>query len=159
MKICGIDSATQKTGISLFDNGILKDYTLIDLHKNKDAENRIQCMMIEIGKQLDVWYPDIIYIEDTTNQNNVKVLKQLTQIIGAVIYWCCLNNKEINLLVPSKWRSVSGIQKGKKKRNELKAESMKYVEEHYNLNVGDDVADAILIGEAGCVFKENENEY
>lgn len=43
MIICGIDSSTQKTGISKFDarTGELLTYTLIDLHKIKDKEKRI----------------------------------------------------------------------------------------------------------------------
>lgn len=100
MIICGIDSSTQKTGISKFDScsGELLNYKLIDLHKIKDKDKRIDQMMLSICNQLTAWSPDIVYIEDTWDRNNIQTLKMLTYIVGGVRYWCLYNKKNLTNL-------------------------------------------------------------
>lgn len=56
---------------------------------------------------------------------------------------------EFNTIRPTSWRSAIGMVQGRNvKRNQLKEQSVKYVLDNYNLNVGDDEADAICIGDA-----------
>jgi len=43
---------------------------------------------------------------------------------------------------------MCGMDQGKKKREELKQMSIDYVKNHFNVDVNDDVADAICIGVA-----------
>ena len=44
------------------------------------------------------------------------------------------------------------------KRNQLKEQSVKYVLDNYGLNVGDDEADAICIGDAAMKMYGEKNE-
>ena len=56
---------------------------------------------------------------------------------------------KIEYLYPSEWRSACGIRTGKGiKREELKLEDIRFVEEKFNIKVNDDEADAIGIGYA-----------
>ena len=40
MRIAGIDASTNKTGISIFTDGLYETHTLIDLHKIKNSNVR-----------------------------------------------------------------------------------------------------------------------
>lgn len=159
MIICGIDSSTQKTGMSKFDSdtGKLLTYTLIDLHKMKEKDKRIDQMISTICAQLNLWKPDSIYIEDTWDRNNIETLKMLTYIVGAVRYWCIENNKVFNKFIPAQWRKLIGLQKNGIKRANYKQISIDYVKEKYGIDVGDDEADSILIGEAGVISQAVSN--
>lgn len=154
MTICGIDSSTQRTGMSLFDyeSGDLLEIHCIDLHKEQDKERRIDEMILAICGTLDQWNPSVIFIEDTWNKNNIEVTKMLTTIIGSVRYWCLSNDKKFNKILPSQWRSVVGLEKYGNKRQEFKQAAVEYIENNYGINVTDDEAEGILIGEAGVVI-------
>lgn len=160
MIICGIDSSTQKTGMSKFDSasGKLLTYTLIDLHKMKEKDKRIDQMILNICVQLNLWKPDVIYIEDTWDRNNIETLKMLTYIVGAVRYWCIENNKDFNKFIPAQWRKLVGLQKNGIKRSDYKQISIDYVKKKYGIDVNDDEADSILIGEAGIVSQSMSDD-
>lgn len=157
MNICGIDSSTQRTGMSLFnlETGDLLEVYCIDLHKVQDKEQRIDEMILEICGVLDQWFPDVVYIEDTWNKNNIEVTKMLTTIIGGVRCWCLLNKRGFHKVLPSQWRSVVGLEKYGSKRKEFKQAAIEYINKNYGLNVSDDEAEGILIGEAGVIIKSD----
>lgn len=93
--------------------------------------------------------PDIIYIEETYTSVNPQTTKVLTRLQGIVYAWCMNHECEFNTIRPSLWRKQLSFVQGKGiKRNQLKEQSIQYVSDHYNLNVGDDEADAICIGDA-----------
>ena len=81
-RLCGIDSSTQKTGISLFVNGEYKDSILINHSNCKDSELRVNMMIHSIIEKLNEWKPQIIAIEDDWNKQNVQVTKALSEITG-----------------------------------------------------------------------------
>lgn len=147
-KLCGIDSSTTNTGISLYINGEYSDCVLIGHKDIKELGVRTSAMIKSILEQLNKWNPDIIVIEDDWNKNNVQTTKALSEIIGAVHGYCIAKDLDFVKMLPSKWRSLIGFEIGNKKRPELKQMAIEYINDKYNLSVNDDVAESCCIAEA-----------
>ena len=82
MKVVGIDMSSAKTGISCFIDNKYEDHVLIDLHKIKDTDVRIRKMMREIKKQLDIYRPDVIVMEECLMTNNIFItIKNISFLI------------------------------------------------------------------------------
>ena len=63
----------------------------------------------------------------------------------------------IEYVYPNEWRSKCGIKTGAGvKRQSLKPADIKFVKDTYNLDVNDDIADAIGIGQAYVHKLNNE---
>ena len=72
-------------------------------------------------------------------------------IFGAVYSTCIRNGFDFQELRPTEWRKLIDPGKKPRKREELKEWSKQKVKELFGIeNVNDDIADAILIGEAYC---------
>lgn len=158
MKIMGIDSSSQKTGIAIY-NGELKYSQLIDFSKIKEDYNtRFSMMTKEIQKVIEMNQPDVVYVEDTWERGmgfaNTATVKKLSYIIGAVWQVCILNDIPFNLIYPSEWRKTLGFKTSKLKRAELKQMSVDYVKDTFNLDVDDNQADAICIAVAGWMINK-----
>lgn len=155
MRLCGIDSSTTATGISLFEDGEYIEYKLITIDKKKFPTkwDRLNPMLIEISKVLNEYKPDVIYQENSYKGNNVDNLKVLTNILGGIRFWSLENNCEYFQLLPSQWRSKLGLNKYEAERPELKNITMEFVKEKYNIEVPqDDVSDCICVGLAGLDY-------
>ena len=149
IKLVTIDGSTQKTGIAYFCNGKYVEHVLLDFSKDKNMENRFESMSKEIWKTLDVYRPNIIYIEETYMANNPQTSKILTRLQGVVYAWCFNNDCEFNTIRPTSWRKQLNFQQGKNvKREQLKIQSIEYIKNNYGLEVTDDEADAICIADA-----------
>ena len=149
IKLVTIDGSTQKSGIAYFCNGKYIEHVLLDFSKNKNMENRFESMSKEIWKTLDVYRPNIIYIEETYMANNPQTSKILTRLQGVVYAWCMNNGCEFNTIRPTSWRRELKFQQGKNvKREQLKKQSLQYVLDNYGLEVTDDESDAICIADA-----------
>lgn len=157
MRLCGIDSSTQKTGISLFVNGKYKDSILINHSSCKDSELRVDMMIHSIIEKLDEWKPQIVAIEDDWNKQNVQVTKALSEIIGSVHGYADTNKLDFHKMMPSRWRSFMGWEIGKKTRPELKQMAIDYVKEKYNIEANDDQCESICIAEALVNYFETLN--
>lgn len=152
-KLCGIDSSSNRTAISYFEDNKLVDYKVIDLKKIKDKNERIDTMMLSIAAHLNSWKPDYVYQEDTWTSGNPETANILTTILGGVRFWCISNNCVYHKIKPTVWRSQFGLNQYKAKREELKEKSIDYVKEKFGVSVSDDEADAILIGLCGTKIK------
>lgn len=146
MKMVSIDSSTRKTGVASWEDGELADYQLLDVSDITDTAKRMDSMSIAIITVLDLYNPDIVWIEETWSAANVETTKKLTMILGIVYAWCLIHKKEFHSVLPSQWRSWVGLPQGKKKRKELKEMDIEYVSKTYKLDVPEDVADAICVG-------------
>lgn len=146
MLVAGIDGSTKSTGISIMQDGKLEFYTLIDFHKEKDAMKRIQNMWLEISKILDQYNLDAVYMEKSIDKKNIDTLQKLSYLAGGVMFYCTHKKIEFINPFPSEWRAKIGIKQSNKiKRDMLKAEAIIAVKKEYGLDVGDDIAEAILI--------------
>ena len=67
-------------------------------------------------------------------------------ILGAVYGWCLVHNVYFEMLRPTEWRALISKEKKGRKRDELKAWSVRKVKELFGIDVTDDESDAILIG-------------
>jgi Holliday junction resolvasome RuvABC endonuclease subunit len=147
MRLITIDSSTRRTGIALFENGVYQTHVLVDLSSSKaDTDERINLMIDAMILILDDMRPDAVVIEEPKGHAKVELLRKLSEILGAIRGWCIINKIEYHEIKPSVWRKYCGISQGKKKREELKEESINLVKEKYGMTVSDDEADSICIG-------------
>lgn len=149
-KLMSIDESSKITGCALFENGELRNYTIIDKSKIKDSSCRLHEMCHSLWEQIKEWKPDGICIEHPQGSgSNVLTVGMLSEIIGVARAYAVEHNCDFNEIVPSAWRKKLGIkQGGGKKRAELKQMSIDYVKGLYDIDATDDLADAICIGTA-----------
>ena len=146
-KFVSLDTSTTCSGLALYVNGKLKDYAEIKPNKKLELEERMYSMANLIICQLNNWCPDIVYIETPQGHGaNVKLARNLGMMLGVVMGWCASHEVDFNEVAPSQWRKWAGWNQGKLTRPELKQMSIDEVKKRHNINVGDDVADAINLG-------------
>lgn len=151
MRICGIDASTNATGISIFEDGKYIGHTLIDLHKVKDAYQRIPMMANKICEYLDSVAPvDVIIMEKSILKTNIDTVQKLSNLAGIIMFYAYQNNIKFKHPVPSEWRKIVGLQQSSKiKREVLKLEAVKAVSQEYGIDVTDDEAESILLARSG----------
>lgn len=149
-KLMSIDSSTNTTGYSFFINGVLKSYSTYDCSHIKNAENRINNMMLFICKVIEKEQPHIVVTELTVVNRNAEAQRNLTMILGAIRYKCLELGIEYHSLRPTEWRKLIKDKEEKipRKREELKKWSINKIKSIYNIETtSDDLSDAILIGQ------------
>lgn len=149
IKLLTIDSSTNKSGFGYYENGEFKDYGLLDFSCDKNINSRYKSMSLALWNILEKYKPDIVYIEEMVVVKNAHTQRFLTRLQGAVCMWCSLNDCEFNTIRPTEWRKQLNFAQGKNvKRDQLKQQSIQYVNNKYGLDVNDDIADALCIGSA-----------
>ena len=161
MRIMGIDASTTCSGVAVIDDGKLVYHDIINMKSNKDTDQRVKDMMCELGKKIKEYSPTALYIEDSWNKQNVETTKMLSNILGAVMYVCQEVGCTFTKILPSAWRSLTGIKLCTKngshlKRNELKQEAVSRVKKIYKIDCNDDEAEAICIAEAGWLSQSED---
>ena len=150
MIIAGIDASTNITGISIFQDGKYVTHTLIDLHKIKEASERIPKMMVAICEYLDKHEIDKIIMEESMFTSNISTVKMLSNIAGAVIHYAAKNEIKFEFTLPTHWRKAIGLsQSNKIKREVLKEEAIAAVKQEYKMDLTDDEAESLLIARSG----------
>ena len=148
-KILAFDQSTKISAYSVFIDNEYIECGCIDLHKIKDTSERIRAMGVELGKVIEKYSPDKVVIEEVAQQSNPLTLKLLARIQGVIIGFCAAHNIETYIIEPSKWRSTLHFKIGAGvKREELKAQAIKYVKDIYGLEATEDECEAICINEA-----------
>ena len=95
------------------------------------------------------WQPDLVVIEDIQYQNNnVQVFKALAMLLGST-YTCVREcGAKCEMVLSKVWRShfmISGDRRALQKKAAIDK-----VKQMFEIEAGDDVAEAILIGKYGC---------
>lgn len=159
IKLITIDGSTQKSGIAYFCNGKYKAHHLLDYSKDKNIDSRFNKMSNGIWSLLDIYKPNIIYMEETYTARNPQTTKVLTRLQGVVYAWCMTHECEFNTIRPTQWRKCLNFSQGKNiKRDMLKEQSIQYVLDNFELTVNDDEADAICIADAAVkMFEDNKS--
>ena len=148
-KILAFDQSTKISAYSCFIDGEYVECDYIDLHKMKDTSERVRAMGVELCKVIKKYNPDKVVIEEVAQQSNPMTLKLLARIQGVIIGFCAAHNIETYIIEPSKWRSVLKFKQGSGvKREELKAQSIKYIKGNYGLELSEDSCESICINEA-----------
>lgn len=152
-KLISIDSSSSKTGWALFENAKYINSGIINLDTNEckkkyknNSGQRIEDMCLSIINLLKKYRPDIIVIEKLNVGRNMVTVRALSKVIGAAYCYSILNDCFYFEIQPSQWRSQLGMQSSKRKRDEYKELSIKYVKNILNKNVSDDEADSICAG-------------
>lgn len=152
-RIIAFDQATEKFGLSIFDNGELVFYNLYQF--SGDLVTRlVKCRKLVNNIVIGKWEPDFIVMEDIQMQNGTITFKVLSMLLGIIEECCAENNIEYEVVSPNVWRKFAGT--CGKTRNEEKKLSVAMVAEKYGIKVTDDVAEAILIGRYGVKMHGQE---
>lgn len=155
--ILTFDQATNKTGWCYMPDGTPQQYGEIDLSEIKDTQQRMSKMKSEIWNLYNKLQPIIVGLEDTTLRTinykkgntiiikplNVEVFKTLTKQLGIIENNMFEKEIEVIAVLPSEWRKTCGI-KGKE-REIQKENAIKFVKEKFNIDVNDNIAEAICI--------------
>lgn len=133
-------------------------YDCIDLEKQKvNISERVFVMADKICGYIKKQKPDFVVIEDVAMQVNAATLVQLARLQGAIIGYCKVNGISCDILKPSNWRKILGFKQGSSvKRPELKKQAVEYVKNVYNLELSEDVCEAVCIGDAFLKSKNGE---
>lgn len=148
MRIIGIDGATVKSGIAVFDDGKYVTHKLFSF--SGDANVRIPKMMMAICNFIKEYAPDKIIMEKSMLTNNIDTVQKLSNLAGAVMFYCYSKGIPFEHQYPSQWRKKVGLTQGSKVKKEvLKAEAIAAVRQEYGLELTDDEAEAVLITRSG----------
>lgn len=157
MKILAFDQATNITAWCLWNTKRPLRYDAIDLHKEKNIDVRMDQMCVEIYQLIKKEKPDLIVLEDVSFQRDAQALINLARLQGRIMQMAYEIGAPVVLYKPSTWRKIVGIKTGKGiKRDELKSAAMMMITEKYGIEVSEDIAEAICIGE--CALKELKDQ-
>lgn len=145
-----MDQSTRCSGYSYFEDGKYIESGTVDMSKSKlETPERSFEMAKELWKIIKKYKPEILIIEDTQQQNNVKTVITLARLQGMIIGYAEAHKINVHILLPSQWRAALGYSQGPKiKRQELKQQSIDYVKENFGLNLPEDEAEAVAEGVA-----------
>lgn len=158
MKILSLDLSTKSSGWAIFDDGQLLNYGC-QTSSSTDLVKRIHIMVTKVQELVTEYDIDKIIIEEVRpDTSNPKTLKALMWLQGALAIMMHDNfpTTEIEYIYPSSWRAAIGIRSGRGiKRESLKQADIDFIKKKYDINVNDDIADAICIGLAQFYEKDN----
>lgn len=144
-----IDGSTKSTGIAVFEQNKLKYYQCIKA-ESSNTNKRIKKMVNRIKQICQQYNPTDIVMEEILPQDvkhNQNTYKPLIYLQAAVVLALDDLDKKICLYMSSHWRSLCGIRVGRGiKRENLKQASQRLVQMIYNVQVNDDISDAICLG-------------
>lgn len=154
-RIIAFDQATEHFGLSIWDNGELVFYSLYNF--TGDLVSRLLKIKQFIQQiVIDNWKPDFIVMEDIQQQHGAIITyKILAMLLGVIEVICKENNIKYEVVSPNTWRKYAGT--CGKNRKEEKILSVAKVKEKFSINVSDDVAEAILIG--NYAVRTHQKEY
>lgn len=143
-RIVAFDQATERFGLSIWDNGQLVFFTLYTFTGTLAIRlAKIKKLITEII--IPYWKPDFIVCEDIQYQHGaVLTYKVLAMLLGIIEVACVENDIDYEVVSPNVWRKYMGT--CGKTRQEEKLLSIATVKQKFHVNVGDDIAEAILIG-------------
>lgn len=151
MNILALDMSTKSTGVAIYKHNKLVKYDCITATSN-DLFNRIKVMMNAINKileeNLDLEY---VIMQQVRQEGfvNIKTYKALMYLQGCIQMMIHQKFKHLqtDFLYPSSWRKICKIKQGRGvQRKEQKQLDIKWVKDNFNIQVNDDIADAIGLG-------------
>jgi crossover junction endodeoxyribonuclease RuvC len=145
IKILCLDQATKISGFSIFEDGKLISYGILEVdQKEKNPIERMKQMNDKIIELINDVSPIFIVFENVQFQKNYGTFQQLSQLQGIIMAYLFKLDIGFKIIEPSAWKSYCGI-KGRK-REDQKKNTQVFVKYKYNIEVSEDEADAIGIG-------------
>lgn len=152
MRVISFDQSSAITGYAIFEDGNYIQSGVIDLRNDHNTINRTKNMMLLICQLINSKQIDTVIFEDIQRQTNTATYKLLSQLQGAMMYFCYSNEIKYIALPSSTWRKILGFkQGGRVLRKQLKVQAINYVQEHCGKTVSEDEADAICVGLAAIL--------
>lgn len=147
MRILGIDSSTTATGYAILNGNKIIKSGVIKPNKTLSSIERIIYIEKEINALYDKYKPDFICIEEMVSFRNANSMRVLIGLIYHLVIEYTKKEALVVLVRPSEARKgkISG-----RKREEIKKQSIDYVNKKYKLKINDDnISDAIILAEYG----------
>ena len=147
MKLLSFDQASKITGYSCFIDGDWQYSRIINKDKKDlDTDRRFNEMVLAIYEVIDKEQPDAIALEGVALQSNAKTMSLLARLQGAIVGKALEMSISYSIIEPARWRKTVGIQQGKKKREELKKDSLKLAHEWLSKSLSEDASESCLLG-------------
>lgn len=148
--LLSLDTSTTSTGCAVYENGKLRETKLIVGDKKTTAEDRIREILKNIFNYISEISPDIVVFETPSIARNAKTQRELCFVAGGVMGICVIKDIFYYEMRPSEWRKIvrSENEVLPRKRVELKKWAIDKVKADFGIEVGDDIADAVLMGKA-----------
>lgn len=142
-RIVAIDNASNNAGISVFDDGKLVYYHLY--HFSGETIDRLVANRKLLKETVaEQWQPDMVVLEDIQYQNNIMTFKTLAMLLGNSLVVMREHNIRTETVLSKVWRShflINGVTRINEKK-----QAIDKVKNMYDIDVNDDVAEAILLG-------------
>ena len=162
MIIMAIDASTKSSGVAIFKDSEMIYHECVTA-SSTDLIKRIKVMAAGLHKILDKYEVEKSGLEEvrpqggTANIQTQRALMFLQAAINFMVY-DDFNKVKIEYMYPSEWRKYCKIKQGAGvKRQQQKEQDIQWVKDNYNIDVNDDVADAIGIGYG--YIKQNSRDY
>ena len=146
-----IDASSKATGVAIFKEKELIYYECI-YATDTNSLDRINKMVARIKELYETWKVTNVIMEDIIPSevgHNQQIFKVLHYLQAAVVLMLHNYKQTVEFYISSEWRKKCGIKTGRGiTRDMVKQADIKFVKDKYNLDVNDDIADAIGIGYA-----------
>ena len=144
--LLALDQSSTTTGYSVFKNGkpvIISHFTVTG--ELGERLEKIRNKIIDLIKEYEI--KEILFEDiqlQSTVGNNVVTFKTLSEVFGVIHELAEELKIPYHIIHSSSWKS--GLKISGRNRQEQKAAAKQYVLDNYNLNVSQDICDAICIG-------------
>lgn len=144
-RIIAFDQSSENIGVSIYDNGVLTYYDWYKISGKLDTRLAKWFTFLN-NKVIPEWKPDYLVFEDIQYQKDsgVVTFKTLAEVLGIACMTAELNNIPHTKILNKTWQaefSIAGSNRVAQKKNVVER-----VRQYFNIEVTDDVGDAILIG-------------
>jgi Holliday junction resolvasome RuvABC endonuclease subunit len=156
-RFISIDNALKVSGYCVWENKKPLNWGTFKTTNSFPIERRLG----EIWEHLNKLYAENefthLVFEDCQQQANVQTYHKLSMVKAAILLWCYFNDIPYSIFSPSAWRSTCGGGYGRK-REEQKQSAIDKTKEWFNIEADSDTCDAINIGYAYILEKDNKEE-
>lgn len=142
-RVIALDNSTQKIGLSVFDDEELVYYILLNFTGTSYEERLLKISNFLEDIIIEEWDPDFLVFEDVQFQSNYATYKKLSMLLGILTVVSMKYGIDTEIVSSNTWRTNYQISK---ERQKAKEQAIGMVKKMYNVNVNDDVAEAILLG-------------
>ena len=145
-RVLGLDQSSHVTGWSIYDGKQLVKFGTFVAPDREDIE-RFDTIKNWLVSMIYNWKPDYVAIEGIQYDQKfgVTVFQTLARLQG-ILMECCYEQKVLFMICPTNtWRNRVGV-KGRA-RSDRKRSAQLIIKEKYGVQVTDDEADAVLIGQ------------
>lgn len=143
LRIVSLDNSTQKVGLSIFDDESLVYYTLLNFRGSNFEDRLLKILDYLEDVIIEEWDVDVLILEDVQFQSNYATYKKLSMLLGILVVGAMRYGIDVEIVSSNTWRNHYQISKN---RQTAKAEAIELVKTMYQIDVNDDVAEAILLG-------------